>query len=113
MIIHKMKLATTPFEKIVSGEKVIESRLYDDKRQQINLGDQIEFTSNDDSTKKVLAEVKALYRYSDFESLFSDFLPSNFGGISKNELLKEIETFYSKDEQVKYGVIGIKIKLVK
>ncbi|HHX58892.1 MAG TPA: RNA-binding protein, partial [Candidatus Moranbacteria bacterium] len=53
MKIHKMKLATTPFEKIASGNKVIESRLYDEKRQQINLGDQIEFVCNDDQSRKV------------------------------------------------------------
>lgn len=44
---HKMKLAKDPFEKIASGRKVIEARLYDVKRQQINVGDRIEFTRND------------------------------------------------------------------
>lgn len=108
-----MKLATVPFEKIVSSNKVIESRLYDEKRQQINLGDQIEFVCNDDQSRKVIASVKALYRYPAFENLFSDFSPSLFGGISKEELLKEIEIFYSKEEQSKYGVVGIKIEVVK
>lgn len=113
MIIHKMKLSTAPFEKIVSGNKVIESRLYDEKRQQINLRDQIEFVCNDDQSRKVIAIVKALYRYPTFENLFSDFSSLLFGGISKEELIGEIETFYSKEEQEKYGVIGIKIELVK
>ena len=108
-----MKLAAAPFEKIVSGEKVIESRLYDEKRQQINLGDQIEFTSNDDASRKIMTTVKALYRYSDFENLFSDFSPSLFGGTSKEKLLEEIETFYPEEEQRRYGVIGIKIELLK
>lgn len=110
---HKMKLAVAPFEKIVRGEKVIESRLYDEKRQQINLGDKIEFTSNDDSLRKVMTTVKALHRYSDFENLFSDFSPSLFGGTSKEKLLKEIEIFYSEEEQNQYGVIGIKIEVLK
>ncbi|MDE2144952.1 MAG: ASCH domain-containing protein [Patescibacteria group bacterium] len=113
MTIYKMKLSAVPFEKIVSGEKVIESRLYDEKRQQVNPGDQIEFTSNDDSSRKVVTTVKALYRYPDFESMFSDFPPSYFGGASKEELLRGIGAFYSKEEQIKYGVIGIKIGLVK
>lgn len=113
MIIHKMKLATAPFEKIASGNKVIESRLYDEKRQQINLGDQIEFVCNDDQSRKVIVIVKALYLYPTFENLFSDFSPVLFGGTSKEELIKEIEVFYSKKEQKKYGVIGIKIEVVK
>lgn len=113
MIIHKMKLATVPFQKIASGNKIIESRLYDEKRQQINLEDQIEFVCNDDKSRKVIAIVKALYRYPAFENLFSDFSPLLFGGISKEELIGEIETYYSKEEQKKYGVIGIKIEIVK
>jgi ASC-1-like (ASCH) protein len=36
-----------------------------------------------------------------------------FGGTSKEKLLGEIETFYSKEEQNKYGVVGIKIEVVK
>ena len=108
-----MKLAPAPFEKIVSGNKVIESRLYDEKRQQINLGDQIEFACSENQSRKVVTIVKALYRYPDFENLFSDFSPSLFGGVSKEELLKEIEVFYSKEEQYKCGVIGIKIEVVK
>ncbi len=108
-----MKLATVPFEKIASGNKVIESRLYDEKRQQINLGDQIEFVCNGDQSRKVIVIVKALYLYPTFENLFSDFPPLLFGGTLKEELIEEIETFYSKEEQKKYGVMGIKIEVVK
>lgn len=107
-----MKLAIVPFEKIANRTKIIESRLYDEKRQQIGLNDQIEFVCKDNSVIKVTTVVKALYLYPDFEKMFSDFPPSYFGGTSKGELLKEIETFYSKEEQTEYGVVGIKIELV-
>lgn len=107
-----MRLNANPFEKIANGIKTIESRLYDKKRQQINPGDQIEFTCNDEPTKKVLTMVKALHRYVNFESLFSDFPATYFGGTSKEELLMEIEKIYSKEDQGRYGVIGIKITLL-
>ena len=113
MITHQMKLATGPFEKIASGKKIIESKLYDEKRQLINLSDQIEFTCKDDPIRKVLATVKALYRYPDFENLFLDFPPRFFGGESIDELIKEIGVFYSKEEQKKYGVVGIKLLLAR
>ena len=105
-----MKLSKLPFEKITNGKKIIESRLYDEKRKKINVGDQIEFSCNDKPGKKVITKVKALYRYESFKYLFSDFPPEYFGSNSKDELIKEIETFYSKEEQKKYGVIGIKIE---
>jgi len=111
MTIHQMKLAKEPFEKIANGQKVIESRLFDEKRQLINIGDEIEFSRNDNPVETVKAKVKALYRYDSFESLFSDFPPEYFGGVSKEFLLEEISAFYSKEEQKKYGVIGIKIEL--
>jgi ASC-1-like (ASCH) protein len=107
-----MKLGEEPFMKIKNGEKVIESRLFDEKRSAISIGDEIEFTPNDDQTETVLTKVVALYRYQTFEELLSDFPSSLFGGGSKEELLKELEEFYSGKEQEKYGVIGIKIRLI-
>jgi len=47
MKIHTLKLATEPFESIKSGQKIIESRLYDEKRREIEIGDEIEFTNRD------------------------------------------------------------------
>lgn len=113
MTTHQMKLATGPFEKIANGNKIIESRLYDDKRRQINLGDTIEFTCNEEPTRKVATKVVALYQYASFEKMFSDFPSKYFGGESEEELVKEIETFYSKEDQEKYGVLGIKIEVLK
>ncbi len=110
MNVHQMKLASEPFKKIVNGEKIIESRLFDEKRRLINIGDEIEFSQNDDPTKVVKRRVRALYRYDSFENLFSDFSPEYFGGDSKEFLLKEICRFYPKEEQEKYGVVGIRIE---
>ena len=44
---YQMKLATGPYNNIALRKKVIESRLFDEKRQQIALGDQIVFSEND------------------------------------------------------------------
>lgn len=112
-MLHHMKLQKNPFNKVKSGEKIIESRLYDEKRRQINIGDQIEFTCNDEPTKKILIIVKALYRYGSFNELFSDFPPEYFGGESKRDMVEEIKIFYSKKEQKDYGIIGIKMQLAK
>ncbi len=112
MITHQMKLASGPFEKIAHGSKVIESRLFDEKRQKINIGDPIEFTTNDDLGKKVVVQVRALYRYGSFDDLFSDYPPEYFGGSSKKELIEEIRNFYTSDEERRYGVVGIKIELL-
>ncbi len=108
-----MKLTRAPFEKIANGSKTIESRLYDKKRQQINLGDHIKFVCSDEPTKAIMTQIKELYRYSTFNDLFSAFPPEDFGGTSAEELLKEIYTFYSKNEEIQYGVFGIRVELVE
>jgi len=113
MTTHQMKLAASSFKKIISGDKIIESRLYDEKRQRIIVGDQIEFICRDEPRKKVLTKVKALYLYRSFKELFFDFPPEYFGGKLRNGLIQEIKKFYSKDEQKKYRVVGIRIELAK
>ncbi|MFA5080513.1 MAG: ASCH domain-containing protein [Candidatus Paceibacterota bacterium] len=109
-MIHNMKLGNEPFIKIKKGEKVIESRLFDEKRRVINIGDEIEFISNENQAEKISTKVIALYRYPTFEELFSDFPSMYFGRDSKEELLREIKQFYSDEDQKKYGVLGIRIK---
>lgn len=108
MKIHTLKLATKPFESIKSGHKIIESRLYDEKRREIEIGDEIEFT-NRDSGEKLLTEVVGLHRYKDFETMFDRLEPKKFGGESKEWLLNQISEFYPKEEQEQFGVIGIEI----
>lgn len=59
-------------------------------------------------------KVVALLKYNSFEELFNDF-PIEIltdKSITKVQLLNVIETFYSKEQQEKYNVLGIKIKLI-
>lgn len=106
---HEMKLAKEPFTKIASGEKIIESRLFDEKRKLLNIGDEIVFRDNEGQEKPINTTVVALYRYAMFESMFSDFPASYFGGESKEFLLNQIHQFYSEEQEKEFGVIGVKI----
>jgi len=107
---HSLKLASFPFEAIKSGKKIIESRLYDKKRRDIEIGNEIEFT-NRETGEKLVTNVIGLHRYQDFETMFERMEPAKFGGESKEWLLNQISEFYPKEEQEKFGVIGIEIIL--
>ena len=109
---HQMKLASTPFEKIRNEGKVIESRLYDEKRQIIKLGDEILFSQSDDDSQTVNTKVTGLLRYSSFQQLFADHDSKLFGGTSVDELLKESKQFYSDEDEAKYGVAGVWLHLL-
>ena len=112
MITHQLKLATEPFDAIVSGEKTIESRLYDEKRQKIQLGDEIVFTNRDKPGQTATVKVVGLLRYATFHDLFSHNNPRRFGGDSVEWLEEQIGEFYSLDDQLEDGVVGIEFKMV-
>ena len=74
---HQLKLATVPFESIKFGNKTIESRLYDDKRREIEIGDEIEFT-NRETEETLLTKVVGLHRFQTFENMFERMESNKF-----------------------------------
>ena len=107
-MLHKMKLNESPFERIKNGTKTIEFRLYDEKRQQIKIGDQIEFSKLTDLQEKLLVDVIDLFREDTFEKLFKK-LYTNEEEI--NRKTKSMEQYYPYEKDKEYGVLGIKIKI--
>ncbi len=71
-MLHKMQLKEKPFEKIKNGSKTIELRLYDEKRQQIQVSDFIEFSQLDGS-EKLTVRVTALHRFDSFAELYAPY----------------------------------------
>lgn len=112
MTTHQLKLATGPFNAIISGNKTIESRLYDEKRRKIQLGDEIIFTNRDNPSQTTAVKVVGLLRYATFHDLFSHNNPRKFGGESVEWLENQISEFYSTEDQRLYGVVGIEFILI-
>lgn len=52
---HSMNLNPSPFEMIKSGRKTIELRLYDEKRQCIEVGDYITFANTENELDTLTA----------------------------------------------------------
>ena len=109
-MIHKMKLQESPFERIKNGTKTVEFRLYDEKRSKIKIGDQIEFSKLPDLQETILVDVLDLYREDTFENLFKKLFDDNEEIKRKTSAMYQ---YYSHDEEKQYGVVGIKISLVK
>jgi ASC-1-like (ASCH) protein len=100
-----------PFQAIKAGNKTIESRLYDEKRQKIKIGDTLIFINREASEQKVEAKVVGLLHYATFKELFTHNIPAKFGGASAEWLLSQIEEFYSIEDQSEHGVIGIEFQI--
>ena len=112
---HYMNLQPQPFSMIACGKKTIELRLWDEKRQQISVGDILIFTNNADSSATLQCKVKALHIFPDFGELYRA-LPLLQCGYLTDELTtaapEDMEAYYSKKQQEKYGVVGIELKVI-
>ena len=110
---HEMKLNNGPFKNIKNGTKTIELRLNDEKRQLLKIKDLIEFT-NRETLEQLLVEIENLYHYPSFEELYKHFDKIAMGYKEDEEANpKDMEEYYSREEQEKYGVLGIEIKKVR
>ena len=114
-MVHHMKLHEQPFAHIACGQKTIELRLNDEKRQRIQIGDEIIFSMSSSPLSQIRVLVTALHRFTNFRELYSS-LPLDRCGYLPHELpsasAKDMEKYYSSDEQHKYGVLGIEFKVI-
>lgn len=107
-MLHKMKLNKEPFNRMKNGSKTIEFRLFDEKRQQIKIGDQIEFSKLPDLQEKLLVDVTELYREDTFENLFRKLYTDEEEIKRKTKAMYQI---YSHEKEQEYGVLGIGVKI--
>ncbi len=116
MQIHEMNLHDAPFASIASGQKVIELRLWDEKRRMIKVGDQICFRKKSDES--ITAIVYALHLFSDFSALYEALIPlvGAIGlGYAPGETPDPADMldYYTEERIAQYGVVGIEIKLTE
>ena len=110
---HTMKLQPKYFDYIKNGTKRIEIRLYDEKRQKIKLNDTIIFTKEPINEESFEAKVIGLIHYNCFEEMFKDFSIDILAdkSMTRDEFIKELEIYYSRELQKQYSVLGIRIEL--
>lgn len=113
-MIHEMKLQEEYFNYILNGTKRIEIRLNDEKRKNIKLGDKIKFLKEPLLNESFEAEVICLLNYRSFEDLIRDYDTSILSDntVSKEEVLSTLSKFYSREDEDKNGVLGIRIILI-
>lgn len=111
---HIMKLQPKYYNYILNGTKRIEIRLFDEKRKKIKIGDTIIFLKEPKLNESFSTKVVELLKYNTFEEMFKNFDITILAdkSMTKEELINVLEQFYTKEEQEKYGVLGIKIELI-
>ncbi len=111
---HYMKLHPAPFSMIKSGQKTIELRLFDEKRQILQLGDTIVFSQAGLPGETLAATVVGLHKFPSFAALYSalpllqcGYTPEDIGSADPSDM----DAYYPPEEQRQYGVIGIELSL--
>ena len=110
-----MKIKEISIEKKKSEVKIIEIRIYDDKRKNIDIGDTIIFAKLPDLKETLSVKVTWLVRYQSFEELLNDFSRDYFwcsNNYDKKSFIEAMYKIYTKEEEGKYWVLWIKIQLV-
>lgn len=112
---HVMNLTPAPMQEIRTGNKTIELRLNDEKRKQISVGDTIKFINTEDSNDTLRVKVVDLFLFSSFAELYGNLPLLNCGYNEDNintASPEDMEMYYSREKQNKYGVVGIEISLL-
>lgn len=109
-----MKMKEEFFDKVKSGQKIYEVRLYDEKRQKICKGDTIIFKKMPDLIDGVVTKVVDVKRFENFEQMAQTLSIASLGFEKKNatQVSRFYRTIYGKEDEKKYGVVVFKLELV-
>lgn len=117
--IHELRLQPGPFTKIKAGSKTIEMRLWDEKRRLIKVGDEIVFSTVSEPKETLVCKVEALQRFPNFAAMCQSLPLAAMGyeGASLHAWLTEqnhgMYAYYTPDDEARFGVVGIEIRLSK
>lgn len=105
-----MTLHNEPFLKIKLGQKDIELRLCDEKRERVLIGDCVVF-KNKDTNETLKRKVVGILKAELFSGLFDQGNTIQRAGFSvDSDIDFEMEKYYTKDQIQKYGIIGFVLK---
>ena len=110
-----MKLNPKYFEFMKNGTKRLEIRLNDEKRKNLKIGDVIVFQKEPELKEELYTQIVNLRVKRNFKELIENLEISEYSDKSESEqnFLHDLHKFYTKEQEEKYGVVGIQIKIRK
>ena len=107
-----LNIDDTPFNKIKNGSKVVEMRLFTDKRKDVSIGDEL-VLKNTLTNEEIKVKVKGVYPFSTFKELY-EYFPKEMLGYQKDEEAKyqDMYLYYEQSKIKEYGVVGFHIEKI-
>ena len=116
-MLHDLKLHGDNFDRMESGKKKREYRLYDEKRRLINIGDTIRFIRLPDADKYLYAEVINIEIFKNWYDCYAKYFEEDF-----KERYKTVQDvvddtynggYYTKEDSDKYGCCCITLSRIR
>lgn len=109
---HYSVVSEGAFAQIKQGERIIEPRLNDEAHRRIRPGDLIVVT-NRSTREEVVTKVVGVLRYPSFVELLQVYPPERFGAPDERAVLTEMRRYYTHDQEITHGVLGIKLHVLR
>ena len=113
---HEMKLQPEYYNFILNGTKRIEIRLFDEKRQQIKIGDTIRFIKLPDKDEVLFATVVNIEVFNNWYDCYAKYFDEDFKGSyhSIQDVVDDTyQGYYTKEESEKYGCCCLTLSKIK
>ncbi len=115
MTIHNVGIRTTPYNNILNSNKTCEGRLNRSIFKNIKINDVIIFKNHNNGIERnIKAIVINIINCKSFTDMLNNVGLNNALPYAKNinEGQKIYNSYYSKDKEAKYGVLGIVFKVL-
>jgi ASC-1-like (ASCH) protein len=112
---HDMRLGDDAFNAIRFGDKVFESRLFDNKRSKFKVGDVVRCFLRTSENIFVDIKIIELKRYASFGEMFSELGADVFGFNDIDDPDSFVfyhRKYYTEKKEKKFGVLAIKMEVV-
>lgn len=109
---HYSVVSSAVFAQIKNGGRLIEPRLNDDAHRKVRPGDLVIVTDRT-TREEVVAKVVGVLRYPSFVEMLQANPPARFGATDEHEVLAEMRRYYTSDQEITHGVLGIKLHVLK
>ncbi len=108
---YKMDLSEFSFNKIKAGRRV-DMRLFDKKRQNLKIGDVIEYENINNPRERMECLVLGTAVFDNFSNMIDCLTPQLLGYDNKEEVILRLNRAYSLEMQKDFNVMAIFIKNV-
>ena len=116
-MLHGLKLYGKNFDRMATGLKIREYRLYDEKRKLINVGDTIRFIKLPEKNEYLYADVVSIEVFQNWYDCYNKYFEEDFK--DRYNTVQDVVNdtysggYYSKEDSDKYGCCCITISRVR